>query len=328
MEEKPVKEEASTEYMSPSQGHRIVTGLVLVGLCAVLVYALVEHRSLKQLTASRDELAAQLNLEHAQIQSLSQKLLTGQSVPVPAAASTPAPAPQPAVTSVEQQAPIAQPNKVQSHPRKRVAVARAHRSEDPWRKQMQSQLTQQQKELADQQRIILETQDSVQQTRTDLEGNLQSTRDDLTGSIAKNHEELVALERKGERSYYEFNLQKSKVFTREGPMSISLRKSNDKHKYCDLAMIVNDSEVSKKHVNLYEPVLFYPEGYSQPLQLVINSIGKDDIRGYVSEPKYKSSEMAATATAPAGSATGNTSQAATRSSEGAATLKRRPATQE
>ena len=328
MGEKPVKEEASTEYMSPSQGHRIVTGLVLVGLCAVLVYALVEHRSLKQLTANNDELAAELNLEHAQNQSLSQKLLAAQSVPAPAAASTLAPAPQPAVTSAEQQAPIAQPSKVQSHPRKRVAVARAHRSEAPWRKQMQSQLTQQQKELADQQRIIQETQDSVQKTRADLEGNLQSTRDDLNGSIAKNHEELVALERKGERNYYEFNLQKSKEFTRKGPMSISLRKSNDKHKYCDLAMIVNDSEVSKKHVNLYEPVLFYPEGYSQPLQLVINSIGKDDVRGYVSEPKYKSTEMAATATAPVGSATGNTSQAATRSSEEATTLKRRPATQE
>ena len=300
MEERPVKEETSMEYMSPGRGHRIVTGLVLVGLCAVLVYALMEHRSLKQLAASRDELAAELNLEHAQIQSLSQKLLAAQSVPAPAAALTPSPAPQPAVTPAEQQAPIAQPSKVQSHPRKRVAVARAHRSEDPWRKQMQSQLTQQQKELADQQRIIQETQDSVQKTRADLEGNLQSTRDDLNGSIAKNHDELVALERKGERNYLEFNLLRSKEFTREGPMSISLRKSNDKHKYCDLAMIVNDSEVSKKHVNLYEPVLFYPEGYSQPLQLVINSIGKDDVRGYASEPKYKSSEMAATATAPSG----------------------------
>ena len=270
---------------------------------------------------------AELNLGHAQIQSLSQKLLAAQSVPAPTAV-TPSPAPQPTVTPAEPQVPIAQPRKVQSHPRKRVAIARAHRSEDPWRKQMQSQLTQQQKELADQQRVIQDTQDSVQKARTDLEGNLQSTRDDLNGSIAKNHDELVALERKGERSYHEFNLLRSKEFTREGPMSISLRKSNDKHKYCDLAMIVNDSEVSKKHVNLYEPVLFYPEGYSQPLQLVINSIGKDDVRGYVSEPKYKSSEMAATAAAPVGSATGNTGQAATRSSEGAATLKRRPATQE
>ena len=73
-------------------------------------------------------------------------------------------------------------------------------------------------------------------------------------------------------------------------MSISLRKSNSKHEYCDLVMIVNDSEVSKKHVNLYEPVLFYPERLSQPLQVVINNIGSNAARGYVSEPKYKSSD--------------------------------------
>jgi len=327
MEEKPIKDEDSTDYLPDNRGHKIVTGLMLVGLCVVLVYAIMERRSLKQLAASRDELNAELNLEHAQIQSLSQKLLAAQSAPAPAPAA-PAPAPQPAVNSAEQQAAVTQPRAVQSHPRKHVVMARVHRAEDPWRKQMQSQLTQQQQQLADQQRAIQDTQDSVQKARADLESNLASTRDDLNGSIAKNHQELVALERKGERTYYEFNLQKTRQFTREGPMSISLRKSNDKHKYCDLAMIVNDSEVSKKHVNLYEPVLFYPEGYSQPLQLVINSIGKDAVRGYVSEPKYKSSEMAASVTSPGGSAAGSTSQAAPPSSSEATTLKRRPATQE
>ena len=134
----------------------------------------------------------------------------------------------------------------------------------------------------------------------------------------------MALERKGERNFYEFNIQKSKQFQREGPMSVSLRKSNEKHKYCDLVLIVNDSEVSKKHVNLYEPVLFYPEGYSQPLQLVINSIGKDAARGYVSEPKYKSSELATNASSSAGTA----GLTPANSSTEAATLKRRPATQQ
>jgi len=327
MEEKPIKEEESVDHSPADRGHKIVTGPMVVGLCMVLVYALVEHRSLKQLTASRDELTAELNLQHAQIQSLSQKLLAAQSVPAPAPAA-PAAEAQPAVNSAEEEAPASPPRKVQSHPRKHVAVARAHRGQDPWRKQMQSQLTAQQQQIANQQRMIQETQDSVQKARTDLESNLTSTRGDLNGSIAKNHAELVALERKGERIYYEFNLQKAKEFSKEGPMSISLRKSNDKHKYCDLAMIANDSEVSKKHVNLYEPVLFYPEGYSQPLQLVINSIGKDAVRGYVSEPKFKSSEMAASATSPGGSAAGNASQPAPTSSSEATTLKRRPATQE
>jgi len=320
----PVKEEESIEYLPSRRGYKIATGLMLVGLCAVLIYALMEHRSLKHLTARRDELAAEVSLERAQIQSLSQKLVAAQSVPTP----TPAPTPQPAANPAKRQAPIAPASRVRSHPRKHVAVARAHRAEEPWRKQMQSRLTQQQKELAEQQRMIRETEDTLQKTRADLESNLQSNRNDLSGSIAKNHEELVALERKGERNYYEFDLQKSKQFTKEGPISISLRKSNDRHKYCDLVMIVNDSEVSKKHVNLYEPVLFYPESYSQPLQLVINNIGKDAVRGYVSEPKYRASEMAASAASSGGSPAGNASQAVGSSSSESPALKRRPAAQE
>jgi hypothetical protein len=324
METRPPKEEEPIEYYPPIRGHKIVTGLLLVALCALLAYAIVEHRTLKQLASSRDELTAELNQEHAQIQTLSRKLLAVESTPAPA----PTPAPQPSVNSAtEEQVPIAHPSRVQSQTRRHV-VARAHRTEDPWRKQIQSQLTEQQRLIARDQQMIQETQDSVQKTRADLESNLQSTRDDLNGSIAKNHQELVALERKGERNFYEFNLQRSKQFQREGPMSISLRKSNDKHKYCDLVMIVNDSEVSKKHVNLYEPVLFYPEGYSQPLQLVINSIGKDAARGYVSEPKYKSSEMATSATSPGATAAGPAAQTASGSSPEATTLKRRPATQE
>jgi hypothetical protein len=323
----PRREEEPIDYYSPSRGQKIVTGLLLVALCALLAYAIVEHRTLKQLASSRDELSAELNLEHAQIQTLSQKLLAAESTPSPAPAPTPAA--QPSMNSAtEEQAPAARPSRAQSHPRRHAVVARAHRSEDPWRKQIQSQLTEQQRLIAQHQQLIQETQDSVQKARADLEGNLQSTRDDLNGSIAKNHEELVALERKGERNFYEFNLQRSKQFQREGPMSISLRKSNDKHKYCDLAMIVNDSEVSKKHVNLYEPVLFYPEGYSQPLQLVVNSIGKDSARGYVSEPKYKSSQMAAGATSSGATAAGSATQTATGSSPEAATLKRRPAAQD
>jgi len=321
MEEKPIKEEESVEYSPPNRGQKILTGLMLVGLCAVLAYAVMEHHTLKQLVASRNELSAELSQEQGQVQTLTQKLLAAQSVPTPATA----PAPQTSLNSATgEQAPVAQPSKVLHHPRRHTAVARAHPAEDPWRKQVQSELTEQQKLIVEHQRMIQETQDSVKKTRADLESNLQSTRDDLNGSIAKNHDELVALERKGERNFYEFDIQKSKQFQREGPMSISLRKSNSKHKYCDLELIVNDSEVSKKHVDLYEPILFNPEGYSQPLQVVINAIGKDDVRGYVSEPKYKPSELAAGASSTGGAA----AQTATSSSTESATLKRRPATQQ
>ena len=220
MEEKPIKEEESVEYLPPSRGQKILTGLTLVGLCVVLAYAVMEHRTLKQLVASRNELSAKLGQEQGQVQTLTQKLLAAQSVPTPA----PAPAPQPSLNSATgEQAPVAQPSKVLHHPRRHTAVARAHPAEDPWRKQVQSELTEQQKLIVEHQRMIQETQDSVNKTRADLESNLESTRNDLNGSIAKNHDELVALERKGERNFYEFNIQKSKQFQREGPMSISLR---------------------------------------------------------------------------------------------------------
>jgi hypothetical protein len=318
MEEKAIYEQVSVEN---HRGQKIATVLLSVGLCGVLTYAFLEHRSAKQIAARENELSAALSQERSQVQTLAQKLL--------AAESTPPAAPQPSLNSqAEAQVPIARPKRVFHHSTTHAAGIKAQPAEDPWRKEVQSQLTEQQKLIAEDQRQIQETKDSVQKTRTELESNLKSTRDDLNGSIARNHEELVALEKKGERNFHEFDLRKSKQFQKVGPMSISLRKSNTKHEYCDLVMIVNDSEVSKAHVNLYEPVLFYPEGFSQPVEVVINGIGKDAARGYVSEPKYKPSELAASAATSGGTDSTSAGQTARSSSPEAAALKRRPETQE
>ena len=114
-------------------------------------------------------------------------------------------------------------------------------------KQLQSELTEQQKQLKD-------TQDLVAKNRADLEGNISSTRDELNGSIAKTHEELVVLEKRGERSYTEFDLMKAMQLQRVGTGPLSLRKADTKHKNYDLEMIVDDNQMGKKKVNLYEPI--------------------------------------------------------------------------
>jgi hypothetical protein len=160
---------------------------------------------------------------------------------------------------------------------------------------LQSQVDAQGKEIA-------QTQSDLAGTRNDL----SSTRTELTGSIAKTHDELVVLEKKGQRNYFEFDLQKSKAFKREGPMSISLRKANEKHQYADLTLLVDDRNVTQKHVNLYQPVMYYQPGTEQPMEVVINDISKDHIHGYISAPKYQPSELAAmTADATGGQANGN-----------------------
>jgi len=167
---------------------------------------------------------------------------------------------------------------------KNAAAKRTASPADKRYKQLQSQLAEQEKQLKD-------TQDLVAKNRSDLEGSLSSTRDDLNGSIARTHEELVALAKRGERSYFEFELTKSKQFQRFGPLTLSLRKADAKHKNFDLDMIVDDNHLSKKRVNLYEPIWIHTENESQPVQIVVNKIDKNLIHGYVSAPRYKASEL-------------------------------------
>ncbi|HTT33579.1 MAG TPA: hypothetical protein VMH48_08250 [Methylomirabilota bacterium] len=168
----------------------------------------------------------------------------------------------------------------------RPATKRGITAADKRYKELQAKLEEQQKQLK-------ETQDLVAKNRSDLEGSLSSTRDELNGSIAKTHEELVALEKKGERSYYEFDLEKSKQFQRVGPLTLSLRKADTKHKSFDVQMIVDDNRLTKKNVNLYEPIWIHSETDGQPVQVVVNRIEKNLVHGYVSGPKYKPAELAA-----------------------------------
>jgi hypothetical protein len=169
-----------------------------------------------------------------------------------------------------------------------TAASTRHRIDDPRWKKMQGQLDEQSKQI-----------DSTRQ-------DLASTRTELQGSIAMTHDELLLLEKKGERSYYEFDLDKSGQFQRQGPVGIRLRKANTKHQYADLELLVDDFKVSKKHVNIYEPVVSYSGDRKMPVELVINSISKSHIHGYVSEPKYKAAELEAMANSSANNTTAGT----------------------
>ena len=172
------------------------------------------------------------------------------------------------------------------------AVGKRTTAESKRLKELQARIDEQQKQLKD-------TQDQVAKNRSDLEGSLNSTRDELSGSIAKTHEELVVLQKRGERSYFEFDLTKSKQFQRFGPLTLSLRRTDAKHMNYDVSMVVDDNQLSKKRVNLYEPIWIHTENESQPVQVVVNKIGKNFVHGYISAPKYRPSELAASGTAAA-----------------------------
>ena len=155
-------------------------------------------------------------------------------------------------------------------------------------------------QLDDQGKQLKDTEDLVTKNRTDLETSLNSTKDELNGSIAKTHEELVTLQKRGERNYFEFDLTKSKQFQRFGPLTLSLRRTDAKHMNYDLSMVVDDNRLDKKRVNLYEPIWIHSETGGQPVQIVVNKIGRNTAHGYISAPKYRESELASsTAGTPA-----------------------------
>ena len=267
-----------------SQTRRWAMPIALVVLAVILVYTITslarERRNAQQLATANRELNLSLQEMQNEVRTVSDKLNALATQPPPAAlppAASPAP---PAASKVKARGSAAR------RPARRPA------DDTRWR-QMQEQVTEQKKELAD-------TKQQLDQTRQDLQNNLNSTRDELSSSIAKNHDELVVLQKRGDRNLYEFDLERSKQFHRVGPLNVSVRSVNQKHRYYDLVMTVEDQQVERKHVSLYEPLMLRLADRPQPVELVVNRIDKNGVRGYISEPKYKNSELASTtASAPA-----------------------------
>ena len=246
-------------------------------------YALYEHRKAEAAIQGQQQLAAELQQTRAQIGQLSTKVDELAARPQVVA---PPPIPEPAV--------VAKP-----------ATPRGP-SESQRLKKMQSQLERQGNAIDQQGKAIADTQSQLDATK----GDLTNTRTELSGSIARTHDELVLLQKKGERNYYEFDIAKSKSFQHEGPLGVRLRKANSKHQYADLDLVVEDQTVTQKHVNLYQPAMFFTPDSPQPAELVINSISKDRIHGYVSSPKYRQSQLASASNESGSSAAQTTSSQA------------------
>ena len=243
----------------------------MLGLGGLGVYAEREHQTAADLGTQNEQMSAALSTTHSRLEELNAKINALNIL----------------VASSEVQAP---PARVVPPPQKTAVHKRA--PEDSRLKKLQSQVDAQGKAIED-------TRNQLAGTRDDL----TNTRTELTGSIAHTHDEVVLLQKKGERNYYEFDVAKSKQFNFQGLVGIRLKKANTKHDYADLELMLDDRSLSQKHVNIYQPVMFYTPDIPQPIELVINSINKDHIHGYVSSPRYRQSELAAMQTANAASTT-------------------------
>jgi hypothetical protein len=125
--------------------------------------------------------------------------------------------------------------------------------------------------------------------RSDLSRELADVKTVLSDGIARNAAELAQLRQKGERDYIEFDLRKNQKppFQRIGDIQLALTKTDVKrHKY-SVMIQADDSRLEKKDRTANEPVQFLVGRDQLRYELVINSVAKDQIRGYLSTPKNK-----------------------------------------
>jgi chromosome segregation ATPase len=145
--------------------------------------------------------------------------------------------------------------------------------------------------LADVNSDVAGVKTDLASTKTDLtqtKSELKKVSGDLgitSGSVATNGKEIEELRRRGERNIIEFSLKKEKTLQKVGDISVRLEKSDPKHNKFSVVLLADDKTVEKKDKNINEPLQFY---VSKALyEVVVNSVGKDQISGYLSTPKYQ-----------------------------------------
>jgi len=131
----------------------------------------------------------------------------------------------------------------------------------------------------------------VAATKASLEATiakLQNTVGDLgvqSGLIANTRTDLEALKHKGDRQYYEFTLMKGAKPQAFSTVALALKKTDPKHGKYSLNVTADDKTIEKKDKNQSEPVQFYTGRDHMLYELVVWTVDKNKITGYLSTPK-------------------------------------------
>ena len=96
---------------------------------------------------------------------------------------------------------------------------------------------------------------------------------------------LRLLKHKGDRNYYDLTLNKGAKPTPISGISLTLKKADVKKSRYTLLVESDDKKIEKKDKGLDEPVQFYTGKDKLLYELVINTINKNQVIGYLATPK-------------------------------------------
>lgn len=129
----------------------------------------------------------------------------------------------------------------------------------------------------------------IASARQDLSRELVDVKTALSDGIARNAGELAQLRLRGERNYIDLDLRKNKKtpFQPVGDIRISLTNTDPKRQKYSIMLMVDDNRLEKKDRTANEPVQFLVGRDHLRYELVVYTVTKDQIRGYISMPKDK-----------------------------------------
>ncbi|HWR13948.1 MAG TPA: hypothetical protein VN577_03915 [Terriglobales bacterium] len=128
-------------------------------------------------------------------------------------------------------------------------------------------------------------------TRSDLEATkskLERAIGDLglqSGLIAHTREELEYLKHRGDRNIYEFTLRKGEKPRPVSTISLQLKKVDAKKGKFSMNVVADDRTIEKKDRTMNEPMQFYTGRDRSLYEVVVMSVDKNTISGYLSTPK-------------------------------------------
>jgi chromosome segregation ATPase len=129
---------------------------------------------------------------------------------------------------------------------------------------------------------------STKAALADTQAQLQRTIGDLgvqSGLIANTRGDLETLKHRGDRQYYEFTLLKGASPQAFSTVALQLKKTDPKRGKYTLSVTSDDKTIEKKDRNQSEPVQFYTGRDHMLYELVVWTVDKNKIAGYLSTPK-------------------------------------------
>lgn len=277
----------------PPQGSNLKTAMAagaIVASLAANVFLLFQVRDLQTLTAKNQEIVQnQIDTikENSTVMTAAQKKhleelkedLEARSRQLNQAASQ---AKREAVTYADEQAKKLEQENAQT----KQAVAQTNTALTDVRQRADTANA----KLADVGTDVAGVKTDLASTKTDLDktrSELKKVSGDLgitNGYVATSAKDIEELKRRGEVAITEFSLKKQKSMQKVGDISLQLEKADPKKNRFNVVVLADDKRVEKKDRTVNEPLQFYVA--KSLYQIVVITVGKDQISGYLQTPKY------------------------------------------